>query len=306
MTATGCIGREDSRELVTPRGSACCARFQAGDAPVDRVEERPRDRVVAVAAYDRRAGHRQLEWWFHPHDGDHRDPVLTDSGDVGGREVHRVGRGLELGAVRRVPPRQRVAVGRSPLPSLRRNRFARGRRRRARLALLRAHLHCRTGHSRRARVFRCAPASRVLGFFGVVRVELRNRHDAVIELESEHRLRDGANVAHCLLRRFAVVGEDVHFDRSTNTVADDAHRQDAAEPAEFLFELLELKWPLPLRLWKTRQSAGHSTCVCFRPSRGPVPAMATQDTADRTTLRGNPAYVTNVALVKRAFRVRVP
>ena len=75
-------------------------------------------------------------------------------------------------------------------------------------------------------------------FVGVIRVELRNRHDAVIELESEHCLRDGPHVAYSLLRRLTVVGEDVHLDRSPDPIADDPHREDASEATEFLFELL--------------------------------------------------------------------
>ena len=67
----------------------------------------------------------------------------------------------------------------------------------------------------------------------------------MVELESEDRLRDGTNVADGLLRRLAVVGEDVHFDRSPDAVANDANRQNAAETAEFLFELLELEGPGP-------------------------------------------------------------
>ena len=78
------------------------------------------------------------------------------------------------------------------------------------------------------------------GVFCVVRVELRDRHDAVVELDAEHRLRDGAHVAHGLLRGLARVGEDVHLDRSAGPVADDPDGVDPGQAAELVLELSEL------------------------------------------------------------------
>jgi hypothetical protein len=71
-------------------------------------------------------------------------------------------------------------------------------------------------------------------------VELRDGHDAVVELESEHRLRDRAHIAHRLFRRLALIGEDVYFDRTTGAIADYPNRKDAAEPAQLVLELAQL------------------------------------------------------------------
>ena len=229
--------------------------------------------VVAVAAHDGRPRHRQLEWWLHPDDGDHRDAALSDASDVGGRKVHGVGCGFDLAQ----------GVERCRCDQLRStDRSHRAFRESALVHVaggehhLRSRPHTLAVEADALDTYACFGARGIAvrhRFVGLIRVELRNRHDAVIELESEHRLRDGSHVAYGLLRRLAVVGEDVHLDRSPDPVADDPYREDASEAAKLLFELLKLKWsPFRSDLLGRLGTGPVTRHLYFRPSKGPVPA----------------------------------
>ena len=123
----------------------------------------------------------------------------------------------------------------------------------------------------------------------VVGVELRDRHDAVVELDPEHGLRHGSHVAHGLLRGLAGVGEDVDLDGTPRPIADDPDGVDTAQAAELVLELPELarRTPGPLRP-TIRRSTTHPA---WRPRHSPEARSPRPGTAygHPTTLRGGPA-----------------
>ena len=126
------------------------------------------------------------------------------------------------------------------------------------------------------------------GVFCVVGVELRDRHDAVVELDAEHGLRDGTDVAHGLLRGLALVGEHVDLDRPAGPVADDPDGVDAGEPAELVLELAELRPPIGRRSASSgdNSSFAHSLGIATPSSRGPAAPATDTAYGQPTTLRG--------------------
>ncbi len=122
----------------------------------------------------------------------------------------------------------------------------------------------------------------------VVGVELRDRHDAVVELDAEDGLRDGSHVAHDLLRGLGGVGEDVDLDGTSGPIADDPDGVDTAQAAELVLELPELRAgvSVPLgRQFVVRPLTRHGDPVTPG-ARSPRPGTAY---GHPTTLRGGRA-----------------
>ena len=115
----------------------------------------------------------------------------------------------------------------------------------------------------------------------VVGVELRDRDDAVVELDPEDGLGHGADVADGLLGGLARVGEDVDLDRAAEPIADDPDGVDPAQAAELVLELAELGGDVSVSLGRqfvVRPLTRHGDPVT---PRGPGAPARAQHTAIR-------------------------